>query len=252
MDISGQPAIITGGASGLGAATARILTAAGAKVAIFDLQDELAEKTAGALGGIAVHCDVTDAESSEAAIAEAREAQGVARIVVNCAGVGTPGKAVGKGPLPLEDFAKVVAINLIGTFNITRLTAADMQGAEELGDGERGIIVNTASVAAFDGQIGQPAYAASKAGVAGMTLPLAREFAKFGIRVNTIAPGIFLTPMLEALPEEVQNSLAASIPFPHRLGRPEEYGELVKHMCENAMLNGEVVRLDGSIRMAPR
>jgi NAD(P)-dependent dehydrogenase (short-subunit alcohol dehydrogenase family) len=222
-------------------------------LAIFDVQDELAEKTAGEVGGIAVHCDVTDAESAEAAIAKAREAQGVARIVVNCAGVGTPGKAVGrKGPLALEAFAKVVSINLIGTFNITRLTAADMQGAEELGDGERGIIVNVASVAAFDGQIGQPAYAASKAGIAGMTLPLAREFARFGIRVNTIAPGIFLTPMLETLPEEVQQSLADSIPFPHRLGRPEEFGALVKHMCENAMLNGEVVRLDGSIRMAPK
>jgi NAD(P)-dependent dehydrogenase (short-subunit alcohol dehydrogenase family) len=253
MDISGQPAIITGGASGLGAATARVLAGAGAKVAIFDVQTELAEQTASEVGGIAVHCDVTDADSTEAAIAKAREAHGVARIVINCAGVGTPGKAVGrKGPLPLEAFAKVVSINLIGTFNITRLTAAEMETADELGDGERGIIINVASVAAFDGQIGQPAYAASKAGIAGMTLPLAREFAQFGIRVNTIAPGIFLTPMLETLPEEVQQSLAASIPFPHRLGRPDEFGELVKHMCENAMLNGEVVRLDGSIRMAPK
>ena len=253
MDISGLAAIVTGGASGLGAATCKILAEAGAKVAIFDLQDELGEATAGEVGGIYCRCDVTSAEDAEAAIAKAKEAQGVARIVVNAAGVGTPGKAVSRrGPLPLEDFARVVNINLIGTFNITRLTAAEMIAAEAMDDNERGIIINTASVAAFDGQIGQPAYGASKAGVAGMTLPLAREFAQHGIRVLTIAPGIFATPMLMVLPEPVQEALAQSIPFPRRLGRADEYGALVKHMCENAMLNGEVIRLDGAIRMAPK
>ncbi len=253
MDISGLAAIVTGGASGLGAATCKILAEAGAKVAIFDLQDELGAQTAGEVGGIYCRCDVTSAEDAEAAIAKAKEAQGVARIVVNAAGVGTPGKVVSRrGPLPLEDFARVVNINLIGTFNITRLTAAEMIAAEAMDDNERGIIINTASVAAFDGQIGQPAYGASKAGVAGMTLPLAREFAQHGIRVLTIAPGIFATPMLMVLPEPVQEALAQSIPFPRRLGRADEYGALVKHMCENAMLNGEVIRLDGAIRMAPK
>ncbi len=253
MDINGVSAIVTGGASGLGAATARMLAGAGARVAIFDLNQELAEATAGEIGGHAVVCDVTDAAGTEAAIANAREAIGAARILINCAGVGTPAKAVGrKGPLPLERFTQVVAINLIGTFNVIRLAAAEMIALEPLKDGERGVIVNTASVAAFDGQIGQPAYAASKAGVVGMTLPLAREFAAHGIRVLTIAPGIFETPMLQSLDEQVQQSLAAMIPFPSRLGRAEEFASLAKHMCENMMLNGEVVRLDGAIRMAPR
>jgi len=253
MDINGVSAIVTGGASGLGAATARVLAKAGARVAIFDLNQELAAATAGEIGGHAVVCDVTDAASTEAAITSAREAIGASRILINCAGVGTPAKAVGrKGPLPLERFAQVVAINLIGTFNVIRLAAADMIALEPLRDGERGVIVNTASVAAFDGQIGQPAYAASKAGVVGMTLPLAREFAEHGIRVLTIAPGIFETPMLHGLDEKVQQALAAMIPFPKRLGAPEEFAELAKHMCENMMLNGEVVRLDGAIRMAPR
>lgn len=253
MDINGVSAIVTGGASGLGAGTARVLSQAGAKVAIFDLNIELAEATAGEIGGLAIGCDVTDEASTEAAIARAREANGAARILVNCAGVGTPAKAVGRnGPLALERFTKVVTINLIGTFNVIRLAAADMIELEPLGDGERGVIINTASVAAFDGQIGQPAYAASKAGVVGMTLPLAREFAQHGIRVLTIAPGIFETPMLQGLDENVQQALAASIPFPKRLGSAKEYAGLVKHMCENMMLNGEVVRLDGSIRMAPK
>jgi NAD(P)-dependent dehydrogenase (short-subunit alcohol dehydrogenase family) len=253
MDINGVSAIVTGGASGLGAATARVLTEAGARVAIFDVNQELAEATASEIGGHAVVCDVTDAAGTEAAIANAREAIGASRILINCAGVGTPAKAVGrKGPLPLERFAQVVAINLIGTFNVIRLAAADMIALEPLKDGERGVIVNTASVAAFDGQIGQPAYAASKAGVVGMTLPLAREFAEHGIRVLTIAPGIFETPMLHGLDEKVQQSLAAMIPFPSRLGTAEEFAGLAKHMCENMMLNGEVVRLDGAIRMAPR
>ncbi len=253
MDINGVSAIVTGGASGLGAGTARVLSQAGAKVALFDVNTELAEATAGEIGGLAIGCDVTDEASTVAAIARAREANGAARILINCAGVGTPAKAVGRnGPLALERFTKVVAINLIGTFNVLRLAAADMIELEPLGDGERGVIINTASVAAFDGQIGQPAYAASKAGVAGMTLPLAREFAQHGIRVLTIAPGIFETPMLHGLDEKVQQALAASIPFPKRLGSAEEYAGLVKHMCENMMLNGEVVRLDGSIRMAPK
>ncbi len=253
MDINGVSAIVTGGASGLGAGTARVLSQAGAKVALFDVNTELAEVTAGEIGGLAIGCDVTDEASTEAAIARAREANGAARILVNCAGVGTPAKAVGRnGPLALERFTKVVAINLIGTFNVLRLAAADMIELEPLSDGERGVIINTASVAAFDGQIGQPAYAASKAGVAGMTLPLAREFAQHGIRVLTIAPGIFETPMLQGLDEKVQQALAASIPFPKRLGSAAEYAGLVKHMCENTMLNGEVVRLDGAIRMAPK
>ena len=253
MDINGVSAIVTGGASGLGAGTARVLSQAGAKVALFDVNTELAEVTASEIGGLAIGCDVTDEASTEAAIARAREANGAARILVNCAGVGTPAKAVGRnGPLALERFTKVVEINLIGTFNVLRLAAADMIELEPLNDGERGVIINTASVAAFDGQIGQPAYAASKAGVAGMTLPLAREFAQHGIRVLTIAPGIFETPMLQGLDEKVQQALAASIPFPKRLGSAAEYAGLVKHMCENTMLNGEVVRLDGAIRMAPK
>ena len=253
MKIDGASAIVTGGASGLGAATAGVLSQAGARVALFDLNQELAEATAQPLGALAIACDVTDGAATEAAIARAREAQGAARIVVNCAGVGTPAKAVGrKGPLALEHFAKVVSINLIGTFNVIRLAAAEMMALDPLDHNERGVIINTASVAAFDGQIGQPAYAASKAGVAGMTLPLAREFAERGIRVLAIAPGIFATPMLRGLPDEVQERLAASIPFPKRLGEPSEFAALVKHMCENAMLNGEVVRLDGAIRMAPR
>ncbi len=253
MDINGVSAIVTGGASGLGAGTARVLSQAGAKVALFDVNTELAEVTASEIGGLAIGCNVTDEASTEAAIARAREANGAARILVNCAGVGTPAKAVGRnGPLALERFTKVVEINLIGTFNVLRLAAADMIELEPLNDGERGVIINTASVAAFDGQIGQPAYAASKAGVAGMTLPLAREFAQHGIRVLTIAPGIFETPMLQGLDEKVQQALAASIPFPKRLGSAAEYAGLVKHMCENTMLNGEVVRLDGAIRMAPK
>ncbi len=253
MDINGAAAIVTGGASGLGAATARLLAEAGARVAIFDLNEELAEATAAEVGGIAVPCDVTEAASTEAAIARARQAHGAARIVVNCAGVGTPGKAVGrKGPLPLEAFAKVVSINLIGTFNVIRLAAADMIEVAPLADGERGVIVNTASVAAFDGQIGQPAYASSKAGVVGMTLPLAREFAQHGIRVLTIAPGLFETPMMRGLDEKIQEMLIAMIPFPHRLGTAAEFAALVKHMCENTMLNGEVVRLDGALRLAAK
>ena len=253
MNINGIAALVTGGGSGLGAATARHLAAAGAKVTCLDVNVDAAKAVAADIDGLGLKCDVTDAASSEAAIAEAQAAHGVGRIDVNCAGVGTPGKAVGKhGPLALEAFAQVVNINLIGTFNIIRLSAAAMQKEEPLDTAERGVIINTASVAAFDGQIGQAAYAGSKGGVAAMTLPLAREFAQWGIRVLTIAPGLFLTPMMETLPEEIQASLGASVPFPPRLGRPDEYAQLVQSMCENVMLNGETVRLDGSLRMAPR
>ncbi len=253
MEIKGHSAIVTGGGSGLGAAVACALADAGAKVAVLDINEEAARARAQALGGVAIACDVRDAASAEAAIAAARDAHGVARVLVNCAGVGTPGRAVGReGPLPLADFEKVVGINLIGTFNLTRLAASDMFGLDALADGERGVIVNTASVAAFDGQIGQPAYAASKGGVAAMTLPLAREFSSKGIRVMTIAPGIFSTPMLRGLSQEVQDALGQSVPFPKRLGQPEEFAALVMHIVANTMLNGEVIRLDGAIRMAPK
>lgn len=253
MDARGQAAIVTGGASGLGAATARRLRERGAEVAILDADGERARDLAAEIGALALACDVRDAAAAERAVAAARAAHGPARVLVNCAGIGTPGKAVGRdGPLPLEAFSRVVEVNLVGTFNLIRLVAAAMQPLKTLADEERGVIVNTASVAAFDGQIGQVAYAASKGGVVGMTLPLAREFARFGIRVVTIAPGIFETPMLRGLPEAAQQSLAASIPYPSRLGRASEYAELVMHVLDNRMLNGETIRLDGAIRMAPR
>ena len=253
MEIKGHSAIVTGAGSGLGAGVAHALAGAGAKVAVLDINEEAARATAQALGGLAIVCDVRDAASAEAAIATARDAHGVARVLVNCAGVGTPGRAVGRdGPLPLAEFEKVVGINLVGTFNLTRLAASDMFGLDPLADDERGVIVNTASVAAFDGQIGQPAYAASKGGVAAMTLPLAREFSSKGIRVMTIAPGIFSTPMLRGLSQEVQDALGQSVPFPKRLGQPEEFAALVMHIVANTMLNGEVIRLDGAIRMAPK
>ncbi len=253
MQLNGIAALVTGGASGLGAATARELAAAGAKVALADMNVAAAEALAKELGGIAVECDVGSSDSAEAALAKAAAAHGPARILVNCAGVGTPAKAVGRdGPLALAAYEKVIRVNLIGTFNMIRLAAAAMQKLDALADNERGVIVNTASVAAFDGQIGQPAYASSKAGVVGLTLPLAREFAQFGIRVCTIAPGLFLTPMLKGLPQEAQDSLASSVPFPRRLGQPEEYAKLARHIVENTMLNGETIRLDGAIRMAPR
>ncbi len=253
MNINGVAALVTGGASGLGAATVKALIGKGAKVAILDFDRANAERYAAETGARAVICDVSDAASAEAAVAAAEAAHGPARILVNCAGVGTPGKAVGKdGPLPLAAFAKVININLIGTFNLARLAAARMQTLEPLAGGERGVIVNTASVAAYDGQIGQVAYAASKGGIVSLTLPLAREFASFGIRVMTIAPGIFLTPLLRTLPEKAQQSLAASVPFPNRLGDPAEFAALAVHILENQMLNGEVIRLDAAIRMAPR
>jgi NAD(P)-dependent dehydrogenase (short-subunit alcohol dehydrogenase family) len=253
IELAGIAALVSGGASGLGEATARALAAAGAKVGVLDIALDRAQAVAGAIGGLAARCDVTSDESASAAIAAVEARHGIARILVNCAGVGTPGRAVGRnGPLPLEQFSQVIAINLIGTFNLIRLVAHRLQQAPALADGQRGVIVNTASVAAFDGQVGQPAYVASKGGVAAMTLPLAREFAPHGIRVVTIAPGLFHTPMMAGLPDEVQASLAASVPFPARLGRAEEYAALVRHIIDNAMLNGETIRLDGALRMAPR
>jgi NAD(P)-dependent dehydrogenase (short-subunit alcohol dehydrogenase family) len=253
MDPRGHAAIVTGAASGLGAETAVQLAEAGAKVALLDLNIDAARDLAARIGGIAVRCDVADAEAGAAALAEAREKHGVARILVNCAGIGPAKRIVGRdGAMPLADFERVIAINLIGTFNMMRLAAADMNALAPLADGERGIIVSTASVAAFEGQIGQAAYAASKGGVAALTMPAAREFAQFGIRVLAIAPGIFATPMLRALPEDVQSSLAASVPFPKQLGKPEQFADLVLHCVRNVYLNGEVIRLDGALRMAPR
>jgi NAD(P)-dependent dehydrogenase (short-subunit alcohol dehydrogenase family) len=253
MDIAGHAAIVTGGGSGLGAATARMLAQAGAKVAVLDVNAKAAAEVAIDIDGIAIACDVTDPGATETAIGEAAADHGAARIVVNCAGVGPAKRIVGRdGPMPLGEFARVIEINLIGTFNVMRLAATAMQALEPLQDGERGIIVCTASVAAYEGQVGQAAYAASKAGIVGLILPAAREFAQLGIRVNGIAPGIFSTPMLHALPDAAQQSLAASVPFPKLLGQPPQYAALVRHMIENRYLNGEVVRLDGALRMAPR
>ena len=244
---------MTGGGSGLGRTTAERLAALGAKVAILDVNGEAARAAAAKIGGIGIACDVTSADGMVAAVAEARSRHGAARILVACAGIGPARRMVGRdGPQPLEDFGKVINVNLIGTYNAIRLAAADMQPLTPLEDGERGVIVSTASVAAYDGQIGQAAYAASKGGVVSLTLPAAREFAQFGIRVMTIAPGIFTTPMLAGLPEQVKESLAAAIPFPKRLGQPDQYADLVQHIIENRYLNGEVIRLDGAIRMAPR
>jgi NAD(P)-dependent dehydrogenase (short-subunit alcohol dehydrogenase family) len=250
MDVKGQAAIVTGGGSGLGETTARALTAAGAKVALFDMAEDTANRVANEVGGVACICDVADEESTKAAIAKAREAHGPARIVVQCAGIAPPIKIVGrKGPHPLDAYNKVVNVNLIGTFNVLRLAAADMQELEPLETGERGVIINTASIAAFEGQVGQAAYASSKSGVVGLTLPAAREFAKVGIRVLCIAPGVFATPMMAGLPEETQKSVGAAVPFPSRLGDPKEFAALVMHMCQNSYLNGEVIRIDGALRM---
>jgi NAD(P)-dependent dehydrogenase (short-subunit alcohol dehydrogenase family) len=253
MNIEGQAAIVTGGASGLGRATAKALAEAGVKVAILDINEAAAAEAARETGGLAIGADVTDAASTEAAFAAACERHGPSRIAVNCAGIGTAGRIVGRdGPLPLAAFRRVIDVNLIGSFNVMRLAAAEMSGLEPLEDGERGIVVSTASVAAYEGQIGQAAYSASKGGIVSLTLPAARELARYGVRVVAIAPGIFATPMLEGLPQNVQDSLAASVPFPSRLGRPEEYAALVLHLCRNPMINGEVIRLDGALRMAPR
>ena len=253
MEFENVAAIITGGASGLGEGAARALAAAGCKVAIFDLQKERGEAVAKELGGIFVECDVSSAASAEAAFAKAREAHGFCGVAVNCAGVATAGKILGReGVLPLENFSKVVQVNLIGTFNILRLAAADMAQREPNADGERGVIINTASIAAYEGQVGQAAYSASKGGVVALTLQAARELAREGIRVNTIAPGLFMTPMIAGMPQEVQDSLAATLVFPKRLGKPEEFGMMVDQMVRNPVLNGEVIRLDSALRMAPR
>jgi NAD(P)-dependent dehydrogenase (short-subunit alcohol dehydrogenase family) len=253
MNPQGHAALVTGAGSGLGAATAEKLAARGAKVALIDVNRGAAEAVAAKIGGLAIACDVTDDKAMAAAIGEAGAAHGPARILVNCAGVGPAKRIVGRdGPMPLADFERVIKINLIGTFNAMRLAAADMQGLSLLEDGERGVIISTASVAAYEGQVGQAAYAASKGGVVALTLPAARELAQFGIRVNAIAPGIFSTPMLAALPEDTQKSLAVSVPFPKLLGRPEQYADLALHIVENRYLNGETIRLDGALRMAPR
>jgi NAD(P)-dependent dehydrogenase (short-subunit alcohol dehydrogenase family) len=253
MDVKGQAAVVTGGGSGLGAATAIRLAEAGARVAVLDVNMGAAQAVAAKTGGLAIACDVSDADSAAAALAKASLAHGPARILVNCAGIGTAKRILGRdGPMPLGDFERVIRVNLIGSFNMMRLASADMAKLEPLGDGERGVIVSTASVAAFEGQDGQAAYSASKGGVAALTLPAAREFAQFGIRVLAVAPGLFLTPMLKSLPEEVQTSLGQSIPFPKRLGKPEEFAALVLHCVENLSLNGEVIRLDGALRLPPR
>ena len=253
MDVKGLAAIVTGGASGLGGATASALAAKGAKVAIFDRNAELGEKKAKELGGIFCNVDVGDAASAEAGVKAVVEKLGTPRVVVNCAGIGRAGRTISKtGPMPLQDFEIVIKINLIGTFNIIRLAAAEMAKAEPMAGGERGVIVNTASVAAFDGQIGQAAYSASKGGVVGMTLPIARDLSSMGVRVCTIAPGLFNTPMMASLPDEAKKSLGAMVPFPPRLGEPAEYAMLAMSIVENPMLNGETIRLDGAIRLAPK
>lgn len=253
MDLNQSVVIITGGASGLGEATARRLAAGGAKVVIADLNTEQGEAVAAELGGAFLRCNVASSEDAQAAVDLAQERFGRLTGLVNCAGIGAPQRTVGRdGPIPLENFSRIIEVNLIGSFNMIRVAAAAMMAAEANAQGERGVIINTASVAAFDGQIGQAAYSASKGGVVGMTLPIAREFAKFGIRVMTIAPGLFQTPMMASLPEEAQASLGAQVPFPSRLGRPAEYAQLAEHIFANPMLNGETIRLDGAIRMAPK
>jgi NAD(P)-dependent dehydrogenase (short-subunit alcohol dehydrogenase family) len=253
MKIGGLAAIVTGGASGLGGAVAQMLASEGAKVSIFDLNSTLGELKAREIGGHFAAVDVTDEIAIEAALSESENRHGKARILVNCAGIGPPAKVIGKDgrAQPLSDFSRIISINLLGTFNVLSKFAARIHAAPTIGE-ERGIIINTASVAAFDGQIGQAAYSASKSGLVGLTLLLAREFARYGIRVMTIAPGIFLTPLLASLPTQVQESLGRQVPFPSRLGRPEEFALLVQSVIINPMLNGAVVRLDGAIRMAPK
>ena len=253
MNIAGLGVIVTGGGSGLGEASAVRLAKAGAKVAIIDMNAAAAAQVAARIGGLALPGDVTDEATMMAALEQAQAAHGPCRALVNCAGIGVARRVVGRdGPMPLAEFTRVIHVNLIGTFNMMRLAGAQMSKTETLEDGERGVIISTASVAAFEGQIGQAAYAASKGGITALTLPVAREFAAFGIRVLTIAPGLFHTPLLSALPEEAQKSLGESIPYPRRLGAPDEFASLVAHMVENQFLNGEVVRLDGALRLAPK
>jgi NAD(P)-dependent dehydrogenase (short-subunit alcohol dehydrogenase family) len=261
MNIQGLAALVTGGGSGLGEATARELARLGGKVAVLDINLANAEKVAGSIraahgpdAALACHCDITDSARVQAALDKAAAAHGPARILMNIAGIGSAKRVVAKdgSPAPLEDFAKVVTINLVGSYNVSRLFAAACAKLPPLEDGQRGVMMFTASVAAFDGQVGQQAYSASKAGLAGMTLPMARDLAQHGIRVCTVAPGLFATPLMAQLPEAVQASLAASIPFPPRLGKPEEFAQLAAHIVNNDHLNGEVIRLDGALRMAPR
>ena len=253
MNLAGAAAVVTGGGSGLGRATAECFAAKGARVAVVDRNAEAAESVAKAIGGLALAGDVADSASAEAALARAAAAHGPARILVNCAGIGVAKRVVGRdGPQPLGDFETVIRVNLIGTFNMIRLFAAAASRLEPLEDGERGIVVNTASVAAYEGQIGQAAYSASKGGVVAMTLPIARELAQFGVRVNSIAPGLFLTPMLLGLPQEAQDSLGRAVPFPARLGDPAEYAALAAFIVENPYLNGETIRIDGALRLPPR
>jgi NAD(P)-dependent dehydrogenase (short-subunit alcohol dehydrogenase family) len=252
MKLDGVAAIVTGGGSGLGRATAEALAARGARVAVLDLNPAAAEDVAKAICGLALVGDVADETSAGAAVAKAAAAHGAARVLVNCAGIGVAKRVVGReGPQPLADFEKVIRVNLIGTFNMIRLAAAELAKLEPI-DGERGVIISTASVAAYEGQIGQAAYSASKGGVAAMTLPIARELAQFGVRVNTIAPGVFMTPMMAGLPQPAQDSLGASVPFPARLGQPAEYAALAVHIIENGYINGETIRIDGALRMAPK
>lgn len=255
MELASAKAVISGGASGLGLATAERVVAAGGQVVLLDINDDLARESANKLGERAgyVPTDVASEASVRASLTEASEAMGGINLAVNCAGVATAGRALGRdGPWPSADFERVIRINLVGTFNVCKEAAVHMVRNEPNADGERGVIVNTASIAAFEGQIGQAAYSASKGGVVGMLLPLAREFAQFGIRVNTIAPGVFLTPMMASMSEKVQESLAKHIPFPQRLGRPEEYAATVAFIYETAMVNGETIRVDGAIRMQPK
>ena len=255
MEIKDSVAVVTGGASGLGEACIRNFLSKGGKVSILDFAEERGQKVASELGDAALFCftDITKEEDVQAALDKTVEAFGAIHVAVNCAGVGIPAKVLGKeGPMSMAHFNKVVQINLIGTMNVVRLAAEKMVQNQGNDDGEKGVVINVASVAAFDGQIGQAAYSASKAGVVGMTLPIAREFAEYGIRIMTIAPGIFRTPMLEALPENVQEALGKMVPFPKRLGEPSEFAGLVQHIVENSMLNGEVIRFDGALRMAAK
>lgn len=253
MKVNGQAAIVTGGGSGLGAGTARALAAAGARVAVLDINEEQAKSVADEIGGLAIACDVASAGAAEDAVAAAAKAHGDARVLVNCAGIANASRIVGReGPHDLELFSRVINVNLIGSFNLLRLVADRASKLDPMEDNERAVIISTASVAAFDGQIGQAAYAASKGGIHSMALPAARELARFGIRVMTIAPGIFGTPMLMGMSQEVRDSLAASIPYPSRLGTPEDFAALVMHIVDNTMLNGETIRLDGAIRLAPK
>ena len=253
MKLDGHSAIITGGASGLGAATAKELTAKGMKVTLWDLNEEMGNDLASDLGGAFAKVDVASEDDVKAGIEVAKAAHGIPRVLINCAGIGKANKIVGRdGPMPLEYFMQVINTNLVGHFNCSRLVAAEIQTLEPLEDGERGAIVQTASVAAYDGQVGQIAYTASKAGIVGMTLVIARDLANVGIRCNTICPGIFATPLMLRAPDNVLESLAKSIPFPQRLGQPEEFASMARELCENTMMNGETIRLDGAIRMAPR